>query len=37
MTIAVTGAVIINAAEEAPAVVVFLFLVGELLEGVAAG
>ncbi len=36
MTIAATGAVIINAAEEAAAVV-FLFLVGELLEGVAAG
>jgi len=36
MTIAAIGAVIINAAEEAAAVV-FLFLVGELLEGVAAG
>ena len=36
MTIAAAGAVIINAAEEAAAVV-FLFLVGELLEGVAAG
>jgi len=36
MTIAAVGAVIINAAEEAAAVV-FLFLVGELLEGVAAG
>ncbi|SJM33747.1 heavy metal translocating P-type ATPase [Mesorhizobium delmotii] len=36
MTIAAVGAVIINASEEA-AVVVFLFLVGELLEGVAAG
>lgn len=36
MTIAAVGAVVINAAEEA-AVVVFLFLVGELLEGVAAG
>lgn len=36
MTIAAIGAVIINAAEEA-AVVVLLFLVGELLEGVAAG
>ncbi len=36
MTIAAVGAVFINAAEEA-AVVVFLFLVGELLEGVAAG
>ena len=36
MTIAATGAVFINAAEEAAAVV-FLFLVGELLEGVAAG
>lgn len=36
MTIAAVGAVIINAAEEASAVV-FLFLVGELLEGVAAG
>lgn len=35
MTIAAIGAVIIGAAEEA-AVVVFLFLVGELLEGVAA-
>lgn len=36
MTIAAVGAVIINAAEEAAAVV-FLFLLGELLEGVAAG
>ena len=36
MTIAAVGAVFINAAEEAAAVV-FLFLVGELLEGVAAG
>jgi Cd2+/Zn2+-exporting ATPase len=36
MTIAAVGAVMINAAEEAAAVV-FLFLVGELLEGVAAG
>ncbi len=36
MTIAAIGAVIINATEEAAAVV-FLFLVGELLEGVAAG
>ncbi|MCV9999159.1 heavy metal translocating P-type ATPase [Pararhizobium sp. YC-54] len=36
MTIAAVGAVIINAGEEAAAVV-FLFLVGELLEGVAAG
>ncbi len=36
MTIAAVGAVIINATEEAAAVV-FLFLVGELLEGVAAG
>ena len=35
MTIAATGALIIGAAEEAGAVV-FLFLVGELLEGVAA-
>ena len=35
MTIAAIGAVIIGAAEEAAAVV-FLFLVGELLEGVAA-
>ncbi|QWW67377.1 heavy metal translocating P-type ATPase [Rhizobium sp. WYJ-E13] len=36
MTIAAVGAVIINAGEEA-ATVVFLFLVGELFEGVAAG
>lgn len=36
MTIAAVGAVIIGAVEEATAVV-FLFLVGELLEGVAAG
>ncbi|NLS05599.1 cadmium-translocating P-type ATPase [Rhizobium sp. P32RR-XVIII] len=36
MTIAATGAIIIHAAEEAAAVV-FLFLVGELLEGIAAG
>ena len=36
MTVAAVGAVIINAAEEA-AVVVFLFLVGELLEGIATG
>ncbi|WP_105440598.1 heavy metal translocating P-type ATPase [Neorhizobium sp. T25_13] len=36
MTIAAVGAVIIDASEEAAAVV-FLFLVGELLEGVAAG
>lgn len=35
MTIAAAGALVINAAEEA-AVVVFLFAVGELLEGVAA-
>lgn len=35
MTIAAVGAVTINAAEEAAAVV-FLFLVGELLEGIAA-
>lgn len=36
MTIAAVGAVFIDAGEEAAAVV-FLFLVGELLEGVAAG
>lgn len=36
MAVAAVGAVIINAAEEA-AVVVFLFLVGELLEGIATG
>ena len=35
MTIAAVGAVVINASEEAAAVV-FLFLVGELLEGIAA-
>lgn len=35
MTIAAVGAVVINAGEEAAAVV-FLFLVGELLEGIAA-
>ncbi|SCD23147.1 heavy metal translocating P-type ATPase [Brucella inopinata] len=36
MTVAAVGAIIIGATEEA-ATVVFLFLVGELLEGVAAG
>ena len=36
MMIAAVGAVIINAGQEA-AMVVFLFLIGELLEGVAAG
>ena len=36
MTVAAVGAVIIGAAEEA-AVVVFLFLIGELLEGIATG
>lgn len=36
MTIAAVGAVLIHASEEAAAVV-FLFLLGELLEGVAAG
>jgi Cd2+/Zn2+-exporting ATPase len=36
MTIAAVGAVLIDATEEAAAVV-FLFLIGELLEGVAAG
>ena len=36
MTIAAIGALFINAAEEA-ALVVFLFVVGEVLEGVAAG
>ncbi|ARC37752.1 heavy metal translocating P-type ATPase [Paracoccus yeei] len=36
MTIAATGALVIGAAEEA-ALVIFLFAVGEVLEGVAAG
>jgi len=36
MTVAAIGAVVIDASEEAAAVV-FLFLVGELLEGIAAG
>jgi Cd2+/Zn2+-exporting ATPase len=36
MTVAAVGAVVIQASEEA-AVVVFLFLVGELLEGIATG
>ena len=36
MTVAAVGAVFINAAEEA-AIVVLLFLVGELLEGIATG
>ncbi len=36
MTVAAAGAVVIGAGEEA-AMVVFLFLIGELLEGVAAG
>ena len=36
MTIAAAGALVIGAAEEA-ALVVFLFAVGEVLEGVAAG
>lgn len=36
MTVAAVGAIVINAAEEA-AVVIVLFLVGELLEGIAAG
>lgn len=36
MTIAASGAVVLQATEEA-AMVVFLFLIGELLEGVAAG
>jgi Cd2+/Zn2+-exporting ATPase len=36
MTVAAVGAIVIGAGEEA-ATVVFLFLVGELLEGVAAG
>lgn len=36
MTVAAVGAVVIDAGEEAAAVV-FLFLIGELLEGVAAG
>lgn len=36
MTVAAVGAIVINAAEEA-AVVIVLFLVGELLEGFAAG
>src|SRR5699024_7334798 len=36
MTVAAVGAVVIDASEEA-AVVVFLFLLGELLEGIATG
>ncbi|MGN6363615.1 hypothetical protein [Asticcacaulis taihuensis] len=36
MTVAAVGAIVIKAAEEA-AVVIVLFLVGELLEGIAAG